>query len=155
MALEHRCHSHPMDEIRRETRDKSPPSVFGALHHVLEATQRVVVSHMDLIRLEAREDLTNVVSAATLIIVGGVFLVGLFVMLEALLVQALHQRFSVMASIGMAALIHAAIGSSILGVGLRRMHRIKFMKPDEGASYSGNALFPKLPQKGPGHEDRH
>src|SRR5439155_6273276 len=75
--------------------EESRPSLSGALHHVLVASQRVVVSHMDLIRLEAREDLTNVVSAATLIIVGGVFLVGLLVMLEALLVQALHQRFSV------------------------------------------------------------
>ena len=110
---------------------------------------------MDLIRLEAREDLTNVVSAATLIIVGGVFLVGLFVMLEALLVQALHQKFSVMASIGIAAVIHAVIGSSILGVGLRWMHRIKFMKPDESPSYSGNALFPKLRPRGARNEERH
>ena len=144
-----------MNEIRPEVPDESPPSVSGALHHVLVASQRVVVSHMDLVRLEAREDLTNVVSAATLIIVGGVFLLGLFVMLEALLVQALHQRFSVMASIGIAALIHAAIGSSILGIGLRRMHRIKFMKPDEGSSYSGNALFPKVHGRGPRDEDRH
>jgi hypothetical protein len=144
-----------MDEIQPGVREENPSSVFDALHHVLGATQRVVVSHIDLISLEAREDLTNVVSAATLIIVGGVFLVGLLVMLEALLVQTLHQRFSVMASIGIAALVHAAIGSSILGVGLHRMHRIKFMKPDEGPSYSGNALFPKLPRRGSRYEDRH
>ena len=129
-----------MDEIRPEAREERPPSFSAALQHVLEASQRVVVSRMDLIRLEAREDLTNVMYATTLIIIGGVFLVGLVALLEALLVQALHQRFSVMASI----VIHAAVGGGILTTGMRWMQRIKFMKPDEGSSYSGNALFPQL-----------
>jgi putative superfamily III holin-X len=133
-----------MDEIRPEAREERPPSFSDALQHVLEASQRVVVSRMDLIRLEAREDLTNVMYATTLIIIGGVFLVGLVALLEALLVQALHQRFSVMASIGIAAVIHAAVGGGILATGMRWMQRIKFMKPDEGSSYSGNALFPQL-----------
>ena len=131
-------------EERAQAREERPPSLSAALQHVLEASQRVVVTRMDLIRLEAREDLTNVVSAATLIIIGGVFLVGLVALLEALLVQALHQRFSVMASIGIAAVIHAVVGAGILATGIRWMQRIKFMKPDEGPGYSGNALFPQL-----------
>jgi hypothetical protein len=143
-----------MDEIRQEARQEHPPSLSAALQHVLEASQRVMVSRMDLIRLEAREDLTNVVSAATLIIMGGVFLLGLFALLEALLVQALHQRFSLMASIGIAAIIHAAVGGAILATGLRWMQRIKFMKPDEGPSYGGNALFPQL-HSGDHRDEKH
>jgi Putative Actinobacterial Holin-X, holin superfamily III len=133
-----------VNEAPAAPREEAPPSISTALHHVLDASHRVVVSRMDLIRLEAREDLTHVVSAATLIIIGGVFFVGLVALLEALLVQALHQRFSVMTSIGIAAVIHIAIGGSILATGIRWMHRIKFMKPDDAPTYSGNALFPHL-----------
>jgi len=50
----------------------------------------------------------------------------------------------VMASIGIAAVIHAVVGAGILATGIRWMQRIKFMKPDEGPGYSGNALFPQL-----------
>jgi len=110
---------------------------------------------MDLIRLEAREDLTNVVSAATLIIIGGVFFVGLVALLEALLVQALHQRFSIMASIGIAAVIHIALGGGILATGIRWMQRIKFMKPDDAPAYSGTALFPHLREGESIREEQH
>jgi len=49
-----------------------------------------------------------------------------------------------MASIGIAAVIHAAVGGAILATGMRWMQRIKFMKPDDGSIYAGNALFPQL-----------
>jgi hypothetical protein len=141
-----------MDRIQPEAREERLPSFSTALKHVAEATQRAVVSHMDLIRLEAHEDLTNVMCATTLIIIGGVFLVGLVALLEALLVQAHRQRFSLMASIGIAAVIHAAVGGGILGTGMRWMHRIKFMQPDEGPGYGGSVLFPK-PRAGADRDD--
>jgi hypothetical protein len=129
-----------MVELPPQDREGRAPSLPEALSHLLEASQRMVIARIDLLRLEAREDVASAASAATVILLGGVLLLSLFGILEALLVQGLHQYLSLLASLGSAAMLNAFLGGILVAIGLRWLKSIRVLSPDRGPDYQGSAL---------------
>jgi hypothetical protein len=106
-------------------------TLTSALEHVLEASQRVILDRMDLLRLEAEEDIVNSLRGGSFAATGLVLVLGGWLFLMVLAVHLLDGVMSHAASLGLVASGHLILGGTLAGYGIRALRRIKLMRPDD------------------------
>ena len=94
--------------------------VGEALTDVIAAGQRLLIDRVDLAVLEGRESLERAAISVALIVLGVLLLVGALIAADLALMDRLRESVSRPSLLLGCALLHAALGGSLLSVGLRR-----------------------------------
>jgi hypothetical protein len=111
--------------------DSQPSSLTSAVERVLASSQRVFVDRIDLLRLEAREDVATAVRGGIFVLGGTILLFYGWIIVVAWVVYMLWGALPLGATIGAAAAFHV-VGGTILGwLGARILAGIRLMRPDD------------------------
>lgn len=95
-------------------------TISGALLHVFEAGQRVVLDRIELARLDALASISQTLRTAFLVGVGVGLLTIAWFTLTALAIFLLQEVLPLPASLAAAAVLNAAIGIALVLVGAQR-----------------------------------
>jgi uncharacterized membrane protein YqjE len=114
---------------------ESPPSsLTSAVERVLVSSQRVLVDRIDLLRLEAREDIATALRGATLVLGGAILLFYGWIIVVAWVVYMLWGALPLAATLGATAAFHV-VGGAVLGwFGAGIFRGIRLMRPDDPES---------------------
>ncbi|HVM95299.1 MAG TPA: phage holin family protein [Candidatus Acidoferrales bacterium] len=96
-------------------------SVSGAFERVVDASQRMLSDHIELIRLEVRDGMTHVVTAGALVGTGVLFAFAAWCSLMAALVACMVPTLSLAASLLVVALLTAAGSAVCVAFGVREV----------------------------------
>jgi uncharacterized membrane protein YqjE len=102
-------------------RDEASPS--GAVERAVDATQRIVVDRMELLRLEAQQALTRLLQDTGLLALGGVLALVGWCALMGWGVVLLRERVSLPAGLASIAVLNAVLATVLVGFAVRRMQR--------------------------------
>jgi hypothetical protein len=106
-------------------------TISGAFDHVIEASQRMIVARLDLLRLEAREDLLTTTRVFTQLVVATILGTSSWFLLVALAVRALADEVSLVASLGIIAALHVVVAVLLAVAAMRDLGHMKVLRPDE------------------------
>jgi len=107
-------------------------SVSGALERVMESSQRVLLARMELLRIEAEEDISRALLGALVVGSGALLLAGGWLAMTALAVYLLRDLFSFALGLTVAAIANGMAGLVLVYYGVRSLRRIRLMQPDDG-----------------------
>src|SRR5262245_26103014 len=111
--------------------DSQPSSLTSAVEHVLASSQRVLIDRIDLLRLEAREDLATAIRAGILVLGGAILLFYGWMIIVAWVVDILWGSLTLGATLGAAATFHVVGGTVLAWLGARIFGGIRLMRPDD------------------------
>jgi len=100
------------------------PSLLDSVIRIFEAGQRVILDRFDLAYFDLTQLGTRTLRGAALIAIGAVMLTGAWFTLMGGVVVWLQQHFSLTTSLGIVAVVSAAVGVLALGIGLRRAQTV-------------------------------
>lgn len=114
------------------TTDAEPaPSITAAVERVLSSGQRVLVDRIELLRIEAKEDIETAMRGAALSIGGAVLLFYGWIVIVAGLVYVTWGTLSLGAALALAAAFHVFGGAMALWLGTRTLRGIRPLRPDD------------------------
>ena len=109
----------------------TPVSVSDALERVMESSQRVLLARMELLRIEAEEDISHALLGALVVGSGVLLLTGGWLAVTALAVYLLRDLFSFAVGLTIAAAANGVAGALLVFYGVRSLRRLRLMQPDE------------------------
>lgn len=107
-------------------------SLSDAVERVVESSQRALMARLELLRIEAEEDLGRTLRSAAVAFLGVLVLAVAWVGFTALAIHWLEQRISLGGSLAVMTLLNAAAGAALVVAGARTMGRLRLMRPDRG-----------------------
>jgi uncharacterized membrane protein YqjE len=107
-------------------------SFTAALERVLEASQKVILNRLDLLKIEVQEDLAKSVRGVTFIGAGLVLAVGGWFFFMVLVVHWLDGFLPHAASLAIVGGLQALLGVILCAYGVQALRTIRLMKPDDG-----------------------
>ena len=109
----------PLPQQARETADE--PSVSSALERVLDASERVIVDRIELMRLDTHETVLRTLRAAIILAAGAALLCGGWFAAMAIVVHVLDQFGAPAAGYAIVACLSVTVGASLVARGMRPM----------------------------------
>ena len=105
----------------REKADE--PSVSSAIEHVIDASERIIVDRIELMRLDTHETVSRTLRGASLLALGGVLLCGGWFAAMAIVVVALEEYGAPTAGYAIVFCLSLAAGASLVAFGMQRLPR--------------------------------
>lgn len=97
------------------------PSVSSTLERVLDASERVIIDRIELMRLDAHETVARTLRAAALLALGGALLCGGWFAAMAIIVLVLDTYGAPTAGYAMVVCLSVAVGASLVVLGMQRL----------------------------------
>jgi hypothetical protein len=116
-----------------ERESESTPSVGQAIERVLASGQRVLVDRIDLLRIEAKEDVSTAIRGAAFSLGGAVLLFYGWLVLVAYAVYLAWGPLPFGVALGATAAFHMIGGALLVRMGARTLSGIRPLRPDDPA----------------------
>ncbi|MGH7897269.1 MAG: phage holin family protein [Candidatus Binatia bacterium] len=110
------------------------PSVASAAGNVIDKAQKVLLDRIQLLQLEAREDLVSAARGAACLILAALLLFYGWLFALALVVWMLWGTFSLAVSLAVVIAFHVVAGGLLAFSGLRILEKIRLLRPDDDSA---------------------
>ena len=107
------------------------PSLSEAVERVVESSQRALLARIELLRLEAEEDLSRTLRSAGVALSGVLVLAVAWMGAMALSVYCLGGQMSLGGRLALVVALNAVVGAALVTTGARAMSRLRLMRPDQ------------------------
>jgi hypothetical protein len=114
----------------KQIEPRSEPTLSSALEHVLETTQKALVTRIELLQVEAQEDLSRAMQGAGVIAAGAALLFGGWYMLMGLTLLWLETYIGLAKSLCVLMSVNLVLGTFVIRSGIRILARMRLMAPD-------------------------
>jgi uncharacterized membrane protein YqjE len=107
--------------VLRSREQGHEPSVSSALERVLDASERVIIDRIDLMRLDTHETVARTLRAVALLALGGVLLCSGWFAAMAIVILVLNEYGAPATGYAVVACLSVAMGASLVAVGMQRL----------------------------------
>jgi uncharacterized membrane protein YqjE len=113
---------------------QSAPSLTAAIERVLATSQRVLVDRIELLRIEAREDVATAIRGAVFGLGGAILLFYGWIVLVALVAYLAWGSVPLGAALGLLTAFHLVGGAALVWLCGRTLGGIRPLRPDDEAT---------------------